>query len=391
MIGGRRGPVSSWWRRVERRRKRALLMMGAVAVVAVLLAIVAVAPSGQRPDPLDPGLIAGSTPVNARLYSDPHLQAIAAAREDPRFDPIAQTPQAKWFTDWSTSATVRRDIGDYLFGASVSNAVPTVVLYRIPSLDCGRWRTAGASDEQEYKDWVDGAAAALQGHFEAIVILEPDALSQLGECEQGDRLGMLQYAVDALSPTGARVFIDAGHENWWSAAEIADRLKRVGVDKVAGFSLNVSNFNMTEGEVRYAENVRHELSKLGITDSHYVIDVSRNGAGAQTDTCNPPNARLGQAPRLYHGGALDGLLWVKNPGETDGQCLGGPLMGWWAPAALRLLGLGGAPTAGAKSIPGWTLALGGVVAAAVLGFAYYKRRPGKGRHQMVGSTRHFRR
>ena len=53
------------------------------------------------------------------------------------------------------------------------------------------------------------------------------------------------------------------------------------VEKVAGFSLNVSNYNKTEDEVKYAESVRSELTKLGVTDSHYVIDISRNGAGAQ--------------------------------------------------------------------------------------------------------------
>ena len=179
------------------------------------------------------------------------------------------------------------------------------------------------------------------GHDDALVILEPDALPQLGQCEQGDRLSMLSYAVDALSTTGARVYIDAGHENWLSAEQIADRLKMVGVDKVTGFSLNVSNFYTTEDEVRFAESVRSELSKLGIADSHYVIDISRNGAGPQTEICNPSEARLGRAPQLFRGGALDGLLWIKPPGETDGACRDAPTVGFWAPAALSLLGLEG--------------------------------------------------
>ena len=163
--------------------------------------------------------MAGSTPVDTPLYIDPHLQAIAAAREDPRFDPIAKTPQAKWFTDWSTAATAREDVGDYLAGAAAANAVPTLVLYRIPQRDCGQWASGGADDEQEYKDWMIGVAAALKGHDDAIVILEPDALPQLGRCEQGDRLGMLKFAVDALSTTGARVYIDIGNETWLSAAK----------------------------------------------------------------------------------------------------------------------------------------------------------------------------
>jgi len=374
--------ISSWWWRVKRGEKRAVLAAGAAVVVASLLAIVVVACSGQPPAGPDSVTIEGSTSVDAKLYRDPQMHAIAAAREDSRFDPIAETPQAKWFSDWSTTASVNHDIRDYLWGAALANAIPTIVLYRIPHLDCGgpvpgEQVYTGARDAQEYNDWVDGAAAALTGHSEAIVILEPDALPQLGDCQQGDRVGMLRHAVEKLSATGARVYIDAGHENWLTAAEAAKRLKSVGVDKVAGFSLNVSNFNPTKGEVRYAESVRIELEKLGVTDAHYLIDVGRNGAGTQDDTCNPPGARLGHAPALFYGGALDGLLWVKNPGETDGSaCRGGPDVGFWPAAALRLLGVEEAQAAGARSATGWLVlsVTAAVALAAVLGWAVVKRR-----------------
>ncbi|MDG4665374.1 glycoside hydrolase family 6 protein [Mycobacterium sp. 236(2023)] len=341
-------PASAGWRRVLRRERRSVLAAAAVTVTAVsLVAIGAATHSGEPPEVVGSGTVAGSTPIDTKLYTDPDLLAIEAAREDPRLDPIAQTPQAKWFSDWSTSATVIDDVGDYLAAAEAANAVPTIVLYRIPALDCGSAVPAeervytGARDEQEYKDWVDGAAAALMGHDEAMVILEPDALPHLGECEQGDRQGMLRYAVDTLSTTGARVYIDAGHQNWLSPAEAANRLKGVDVDKVTGFSLNVSNYQTTGGEVRYAERVRSALRALGVTDAHYVIDISRNGAGPQDNYCNAPGARLGASPRLFEGAGLDGLLWVKNPGETDGMCQGGPKIGFWIDGALRLLGLEG--------------------------------------------------
>lgn len=360
------------------------------AVAGLLAAIVACAGTGHRQSSPELEELTGSTPVDARLYSDPHLLAVAAAQEDSRFVSIAKTPQAKWFSDTSPSTTVRGDIDDYLWGAEVTNAIPAIVLYRIPALDCGRWRPAGADDETEYRAWVDGAAAALTGHGEAIVILEPDALAQLGACEQGDRLGLLQYAVDKLSTTGARIYIDAGHENWWSAAETADRLRKVGVDKVAGFSLNVSNYNTTDGEVRFAEDVRVELSKLGVTDAHYVIDVSRNGAGPQSDTCNPPGARLGQPPQLFHGGSLDGLLWVKNPGETDGQCRGGPVYGFWPPLALDLLGLDGdrsTERGPAEWVVVASVAACGLGVAAILGFISIRRRRAADNARSVGSRR----
>lgn len=368
------GPVSSWWRRVKRRERHAILTTAAVSVVVVLLAILVVVYPEQRQH--TPEVIGGSTPVGTALYLDPHMQSITAAREDSRFDPIARTPQAKWFTDWSTPATARSDVSEYLAGAAAANAVPVLVLYRLPTRDCGPIvESGGARDEQEYKAWVDGVAAALMGHDEAMVIIEPDALPGL-PCQQDDRLSVLSYAVDALSTTGARVYVDAGHENWWPAAEIAGRLKRVGVDKIAGFSLNVANFYPVEGEVRFAESVRSELSKLGITDSHYVIDIGRNGAGPQDSPCNPPGARLGKPPRLFQGGALDGLLWVKNPGQTDGPCRGGPDSGFWAPAALSLLGLEADQATSSRGDATWVLLVAacGLAAAGLLCWAGVGRR-----------------
>lgn len=332
--------------RVTQWRRHALIATAIAVVITAVFVAMAVRPDAFRwSRAADSATIAGSRPVDTPLYINPGMQAIAAAREDPRFDRIAQTPQALWFGDWSAK-TVRDDIGKYLAGAAAAHAVPSIVLYRIPQRDCGSFASGGgARDEQEYKEWIQAAAEALKGgHREAIVILEPDALPDLGKCEQGDRLGgMLQFAVDALSTTGAQVYIDAGHEkNWLSPAEAAHRLAKVGVNKVAGFSLNVANFYTTQSEVEYAERVRRELSKLGINGAHFVIDIGRNGAGGpQRDFCNPPGgARLGAAPRLFRGGDLDGLLWIKSPGgETDGCGGGGPPTGFWAPpVALGLLG-----------------------------------------------------
>jgi endoglucanase len=77
--------------------------------------------------------------------------------------------------------------------------------------------------------------------------------------------------------------------------------------------------------------------------SHFVIDTSRNARGpldvaqfglapynqpeevlaklAVMRWCNPPGARIGQAPTANTGvPLLDAFLWIKNPGESDGSC-----------------------------------------------------------------------
>ncbi len=73
----------------------------------------------------------------------------------------------------------------------------------------------------------------------------------------------------------------------------------------------------------------------GITGTaHFVVDTSRNGQGPWTapageypdaqEWCNPPGRGLGARPTTDTGNALvDAYLWVKIPGESDGQCARG--------------------------------------------------------------------
>jgi endoglucanase len=68
--------------------------------------------------------------------------------------------------------------------------------------------------------------------------------------------------------------------------------------------------------------------------THFVIDTSRNGVGPwqppagvypdAQDWCNPPDRGAGVRPTLDTGVALlDAYLWVKIPGESDGECTRG--------------------------------------------------------------------
>lgn len=88
--------------------------------------------------------------------------------------------------------------------------------------------------------------------------------------------------------------------------------------------LNTSGLNL-----RYA-------GMLGATpvDTHFVVDTSRNGRGPwdasgfgypdPQDWCNPPDRGLGQIPSADTGvELLDAYLWVKTPGESDGECTRG--------------------------------------------------------------------
>ena len=75
--------------------------------------------------------------------------------------------------------------------------------------------------------------------------------------------------------------------------------------------------------------------------ARFVVDTSRNGLGS-TDSrewCNPPGRALGTPPTADTGDPLvDGHLWIKRPGESDGLCNSGPPAGvFWPEYALDLV------------------------------------------------------
>lgn len=336
---------------LERRRpftaqeqRQVTTLLAGLAVVSVAVLGLGVAGTGsvlttsgrfRQPSPV----VVPSQPFTTRaLYVDPAAQVVRAARTDPDFLPLAQTPQAKWFTDWSSSRSAQQDFGTYLAGADARNALPVAVLYRIPQRDCGAYASGGAASGGEYRAWIDRAARALRGH-QAIVIVEPDALAQSRRCGGEDRVQLLRYATDTLAAAGAWVYLDAGHAGWVDPDEMARRLVEAGIVRARGFTLNVANHDPTGDEIVYGNRIEAELAALGVADRHFIVDTGRNGAAVQGGAhCNAAGARLGRKPSLTFDGALDGYLWVKNPGESDGRCRGGPASGFWDQAALMLLG-----------------------------------------------------
>lgn len=256
--------------------------------------------------------------------------------EDARLlERIVSQPAATWFGDWN--GDVRADAARLLTEAAERGAAPVLVAYNIPSRDCNQYSAGGVGSPEEYRRWMRELAAGI-GDREAVVILEPDALA-LVSCltpeGQAERFSLIQEAVELLkSQTGARVYIDAGHSRWVPEDEIARRLHLSGVERADGFALNVSNFIPTRENTAYGEKVSRLLG-----GAHFVIDTSRNGgAVAEGEWCNPAGAAIGTPPTTSTGHPLvDALLWIKRPGESDGECNGGPGAGqWWGEYALGL-------------------------------------------------------
>ncbi|MCT9079402.1 glycoside hydrolase family 6 protein [Streptomyces fulvoviolaceus] len=253
---------------------------------------------------------------------------------------IAEQPTGQWIGTENPEQEAR----GFTEAADKADRTALLVLYNIPHRDCGQYSQGGAADGNAYRTWIDGVAAGI-GDRSATVILEPDAVLHLVDgCTQDEfheeRYDLLQGAITKLkSLKNTQVYLDAGNAGWGHPDQIFEPLQWAGIDKADGFSVNVSNFYSTEDSIKYGK----ELSaKVG--GKHFVIDTSRNGNGPYTGGdaderwCNPPGRALGETPTTKTADDLvDAYVWVKRPGESDGECKGGPKAGqWWAEYALKL-------------------------------------------------------
>ncbi|MGN6689849.1 MAG: glycoside hydrolase family 6 protein [Sphingopyxis sp.] len=226
------------------------------------------------------------------------------------------------------------------------------------------------------------------------------------EAAAARRYEELRGAVAILSALpGVSIYLDGTGSSWLAPGETASRLIKADVAKVSGFFLNVSNFESDRRVVPYARWVsdcialithggldprecpsqyspasfddetswpatdaaydrlfaQRGLERDPSSQKHAVIDTSRNGRGSWKPQsgkyrdpevwCNPPGRGAGRRPSLESGNPyIDAFLWVKVPGESDGECLRGtagpadpergieaPPAGQWFPAQAREL------------------------------------------------------
>lgn len=308
---------------------------GAVNSKAVQFSALTLAPApAPTPTPTPAPPAANDGPRGKTLYRDPRLA------NDGRPVEISGQPYAIWLGGWSGDpATATRKHTD---AAVAEGKIPTFVMYNIPLRDCGQYSAGGSQNFTEYKNWVNGVASGI-GQREAIVIVEPDALAgidcdRMSAAQRTDRINGIADAVNTLTAkTKADVYLDAGNAGWRTAGDMANILKRVGIDKVRGFALNTSHFFKVSENLAYGMAISNQVGS-----KPFVVDTSRNARGVYvppataTDQekaeawCNPPGRGLGVKPTTSTGQKfVDAYLWVKTPGESDGECKGGPSAGAW--------------------------------------------------------------
>ncbi|WP_170866903.1 glycoside hydrolase family 6 protein [Nocardioides lianchengensis] len=336
--------------RTDRRPSR-LPRLLAGAVVLVLVAGVALVTAARSqhwgPFALDPQLdnpfLDRPQYVEAGSSTDEAARQAAADGDGNAaiYERLAKVPQGIWLTPEDFP---RGQVGDHVAEivkkADDEGDLPVFVVYGIPDRDCTGGFSAGGLSNEDYGPWVDEIARAAGGGDAAVVVLEPDALASAIDCDnRSERVDLIAAAVDSLREAGVTTYVDGGHSSWIRAGDLAPLLKEVGVDTVRGFATNVSNFQTDADERAFAD----ELVELLGGDVHYVIDRGRNGNGASDEWCNPSGRAFGDQPGYVDDSTrLDAYLWVKPPGESDGECNGGPAAGgFWAQRVQELAAASG--------------------------------------------------
>jgi len=249
---------------------------------------------------------------------------------------IATQPEAIWLGSWLSDSDTVTTIKNALAAAKSQGAIANFVLYNIPQRDCGSFSAGGANNPAGYQSWINTVTGAI-GSNQAITILEPDALADascLSTSDQATRISLIAGAVKTLkTDSGDYVYIDAGHPNWIASTTMSTLLKQAGIAQADGFSLNVSNYETTADDISYGTDISSQTG-----GKHFIIDTSRNGNGSDGEWCNANGSALGSNPTTSTGQSLvDAFLWVKHPGESDGNCNGGPSAGtWWTDYAVAL-------------------------------------------------------
>ncbi len=280
------------------------------------------------------------------FYRDQDMQAKRQydelrAQGDSRADwleTLACTPQAIWISRALTT-DIYGLVDQKMRRADASGTIPVLVVYNAPHQGQYGWGS-GLTPGEHYVHWIREVSRAI-GTSTAWVILEPDLLGLSFEYSDEDRARAVRDVKSALSVfrstnPNVRVYLDAGHSGWKSAQVVAPVLRVMGIEDADGFVTNISNFHTTNDELAYAS----ELSDL-LGGAHFMIDTGRNGKGplGRGEWCNPTGRAIGAFPtRKTEVERLDALLWVKNPGESDGTCNGGPGAGvLWIDEAVSMV------------------------------------------------------
>ncbi|MFI2291952.1 glycoside hydrolase family 6 protein [Streptomyces niveus] len=276
----------------------------------------------------DAGVLADPTGMTSGFYTDPNSTPAAWVSANPSDgrapairDNIASRPMARWFGSWS--GDIGTAVGSYVGAADAADKLPVLIAYNIPGRDaCGGHSGGGAGSPAAYRTWISAFASAIAGR-PALVVIEPDSLgdySCLSQQQIDERNAMLRDALTQFSAYAPNTwtYLDAGNPAWIDAGTMAQHLDGAGARQAHGFSSNISNYYGNDRNIGYGNAINSALSASYGYTKPFVIDTSRNGNDSNGEWCNPAGRRTGAVSQT--GGGAEMLLWLKTPGESDGDC-----------------------------------------------------------------------
>ena len=265
------------------------------------------------------------------------------------FEKIADQPEAQRFSAFSCGGGPGADLRQVqkIFCHNMTadpGSIPIITTYFLhPGAATAprRARIAAAPPDVRAPGRRDGPPGS--GNRPAVYLLEVDAIGSSSCMARDGALARLESDCCAMRSTGlvaahAVVYMEAGYSDAnWSATRLAS-LNAVGVRKIRGFFTNDTHINWTTNEIRWAEKISSATH-----GAHFIVNTAENGNGPSStptratqgieDLCNPPGRGLG--PRRHHRHRVpdvDALMWTHMPGNSSGNCNGGPPPGTFWPA-----------------------------------------------------------
>ncbi|GLD97177.1 hypothetical protein PINS_up005860 [Pythium insidiosum] len=272
---------------------------------------------------------------------------------------VGAQPIAEWFTDQHPDAAGRaRELFRKKCAVSGANqgpngsSCPTIVVYGLPNKDCAHgFSTFGSNkDSNAYRAFLQQLVTSAQDQ-RVVYILEPDAIGLLADNGCGNANNYAENLAMALDVLGANpnadIYLDIGYWTLMSdqkAADVAALVRRVDrAGRCKGIALNTSNYRPVKEMIEACER----FSRATAGKYHCIIDTSRNYVTppSSNEWCNTKGMGIGPLPTQNTGHPLiDYFVWVKPPGESDGECSGrtsdsmlGPQAGQFFPDHFKQL------------------------------------------------------
>jgi endoglucanase len=263
------------------------------------------------------------------LWRPPHAQNAVSGQGD-KFELYKLQPCFVWTGLWDPNPQIT-------MAGYVSKAAGKVIPLCIYGYPRTGYSSGGFNTLPEYQTWINGISAGL-GSAPCMLVLEPDALGLHTNMADGTTPeSALNYALTKFKSSNANTHVYIEASSWIDVTTQSSRLRGAGIAQADGFVTNVSNFNPTLDMVAYCENLNAQLVLDGVAAKKYLIDTGRNGNGTLTtafgptadpwisrkeEWLNPPGRGLGLSPRANPDPTKPNFVatvWVKSPGESDGN------------------------------------------------------------------------